>query len=57
MTDEETAQKIIEMLLALPWEKREDVIAAVKYNRIFCWHCGMGERDRPNPYCRCSDDS
>ena len=53
---EATANKITESLLALPWQEREDVIHAVRFNNIFCWHCGYGSRETPNPDCQCWND-
>ena len=48
--------EITECLLALPWQEREGVIAAVRLNNIFCWHCGYGSRAEPNSDCQCWND-
>ena len=53
---DEAAEKIIDIFLALPWETRSRAISAVQYNDIFCWHCGMGSREHPNPDCQCWND-
>lgn len=60
MNDNEAAEKaapIIEMLLAIPEKDRADVWSAVKYNGIFCHHCGFGSRKHPNPNCQCWNDA
>lgn len=48
--------KIVDMLLDIPWDRREEVIKAVLYNGVFCPHCGYGERSAPNPDCQCQND-
>lgn len=53
---EKAESAILSVLLALPWDKREDVIDAVLHNGIFCPACGIGSVDRPNPKCHCSND-
>lgn len=43
-------------LLSVPWDQREDVCAALRFNKIFCWECGYGEPDSPNKNCQCTND-
>lgn len=53
---DDTTTKIIELLLPLPPGDRAEVIAAVRYNGIFCPDCGYGDLARPNPHCQCQND-
>lgn len=34
--DDALANKIVDIILELPWQRREDVINGVLYNGIFC---------------------
>lgn len=44
------------LLLALPWQEREDVCSAITNNDIFCVYCGYGSPETPNPNCQCTND-
>lgn len=50
------SEKIIAMLLKIPWDRRKNVLDEVRYNGIFCPECGMGERTAPNQNCQCWND-
>lgn len=59
MTEEEKAalsERMIDMLLALDFQDREDVFARVRFNDVFCVHCGWGSREKPNGNCQCTND-
>jgi hypothetical protein len=45
-----------QVLLDLPESERKDVLAALQYNGIFCWHCGYGSHEHPNADCQCWND-
>lgn len=50
------AAPILEMLLEIPERDRGEVIAAIKRNGWFCWHCGYGSKESPNIHCQCWND-
>lgn len=52
----ETAKRIMDLLLELPWDERADTIGYVQCNDVFCTYCGYGERDAPNRNCQCTND-
>lgn len=52
----EAAGYIIRILVDLPEKDRAQVIAAIKFNGIFCQHCGFGTIQHPNPNCQCEND-
>ena len=56
MTTDEAVGKIMAAFLALPWNQRSKVFAAVRYNNVFCVECGQGEITSPNPRCQCDND-
>ena len=53
---EETVKVILDLLLSLPWSEREEVCSAIRFNRVFCFSCGMGQETNPNPNCQCQND-
>lgn len=53
---EEAVETIMNILLSFPWNEREEVFFSVRFNDIFCHHCGIGERDKPNSNCQCWND-
>lgn len=56
IAQEEAVAAIMKILLSFKWNEREEVFSSVRYNDIFCYHCGMGEPDRPNKNCQCWND-
>jgi hypothetical protein len=56
MTSHEAVKLIIETLLALPVDEREEVFTSVKHNGIFCTYCGIGDMEHPNNNCQCWND-
>lgn len=44
---------IMDILLVTPENERSDLLADIRYNEIFCWHCGRGSRERPAGNCQC----
>jgi hypothetical protein len=53
---EAASDRILKILLGLPEGERAEVIGDVKYNGIFCHHCGYGTKERPNVNCQCWND-
>jgi hypothetical protein len=52
----EAFEAVMNILLAVPWNERAEIVAAVRNNDIFCTYCGVGTRLKPNPNCYCNDD-
>ena len=55
-TKEQFVDEILDLLLAVPENLRQNVIEDVQHNPFFCWDCGMGTRERPNQKCQCWND-
>ena len=53
---QEARDKVVEILLTLPWSLRKEVCSSVKHNGIFCFSCGWGSREIPNDNCQCWND-
>jgi hypothetical protein len=56
MTSHEAVKLIIETLLALPVNERQEVFTSVQHNGIFCTYCGIGDMEHPNNNCQCWND-
>lgn len=52
----EALEYVMNILLAVPWNERPEIVSAILSNDIFCTHCGDGSRLKPNPACQCSND-
>lgn len=52
----ETADEIIDLLLAIPFGNRPYVLDMIRNNGIVCLHCGLGSKERPNLNCHCENE-
>jgi hypothetical protein len=53
---EQATDEIVDLFLSVPWQQRETVISYVRNNPYFCFECGYGSKENPNPGCQCWND-
>lgn len=49
-------EALMRAMLDLPENERGEVIDALRFNDVFCLHCGYGTPEHPNADCQCWND-